>query len=118
VHQSVREAGREHRTVRYRASDVLYSRLAEVVADNTQNSKKKSYNNVTGAVRTAFKFSYKDFPGKSNPALALPSFRITTKGRPKVDPFTIQDAESIIAAAHRITANGTATTKNFDFLPV
>jgi len=67
--------------------EVLYSRLAEVVADNTQDCKKKTYNNITSAVRTAFKFGYKDLPGKSNPALALPSFRITTKDRPKVDHF-------------------------------
>jgi hypothetical protein len=33
---------------------------------------------------------------------ALPSFRITAKDRPKIDPFTIQDTESIIAAAHRM----------------
>ena len=33
---------------------VLYSRLAEVVADNTQDCKKKTYNNITSAGRTAF----------------------------------------------------------------
>ena len=65
---------------------VLYSRLAEVVADNTQDCKKKTYNNIISAVRTAFTFGYKDLPGRSNPALTLPSFRITTKDRPKVDP--------------------------------
>ena len=49
---------------------VLYSRLAEVVADNTQDCKKKTYNNITSAVRTAFTFGYEDRPGKTNPALS------------------------------------------------
>lgn len=54
------------------------------------------------ALRTAFKFGYKDRPGKFNPALALPTFRITSKDRPKIDPFTIQQAERILAACHKI----------------
>jgi integrase len=82
--------------------DVIYSRLAEVIANNTQDVKKKTYNNIVSAVRTYFKFGYKDRPGKFNPAVALPGFRITAKDRPKVDPFTIQEAELIIAAAHRM----------------
>jgi integrase len=94
---------------------VIYSRLAEVVADNTEDCKKKTYNNITSAVRTAFTFGYKHLPGKPNPALALPSFRITTKDRPKVDPFTIQDAESIIAASHRIHGEWYGNYEEFRF---
>jgi len=63
-------------------------------------TKKKTYNNVVSAVRTAFKFGYQDLPGKFNPALALPTFRISKKERPKVDPFTLHEAETIIAASH------------------
>jgi len=94
---------------------VLYSRLAEVVADNTQDCKKKTYNNITSAVRTAFTFGYEDRPGKTNPALSLPSFRITAKDRPKVDPFTIQDAESIIAASHRMHGEWYGNYEEFRF---
>ena len=81
---------------------VIYSRLAAIVAANTKDVKKKTYNNIVSVVRTYFKFGYKDHPGKFNPALALPGFRITAKDRPKVDPFAIQEAELIIAASHRI----------------
>src|SRR6201996_8004886 len=62
----------------------------------------KTYNNIVSAVRTYFKFGYKDRPGKFNPALALPGFRITSKDRQKVDPFKIQEAETIIATGHRM----------------
>jgi len=76
---------------------VVYSELARIAAAHTR--KKKTYNNVVSAVRTAFKFGYKDLPGKFNPALALTTFRITKKDRPPVDPFTISDAETIISAS-------------------
>jgi integrase len=95
--------------------EVLYSRLAEVVADNAKDCKKKTYNNITSAVRTAFTFGYKDLPGKPNPALALPSFRITAKDRPKVDPFTIQDAELIIGASHRMHGEWYGNYEEFRF---
>ena len=95
--------------------EVIYSRLAEVVANNTKDTKKKTYNNITSAVRTAFKFGYKDLPGKSNPAVALPSFRITAKDRPKVDPFAIQDAELIIAASHRLHGEWYGNYEEFRF---
>ena len=55
---------------------------------------------MVSAVRTAFKFGYRDHPGQFNPTLALPTFRITRKDRPKVDPFTIEEAERFIAASH------------------
>jgi integrase len=38
---------------------------------------------------------------KHNPALALKCLRITKKDRPPIDPFTIQEAEALIAAIHR-----------------
>jgi site-specific recombinase XerD len=69
---------------------VIYSRLVAIVAANTKNVKKKTYNNIVSVVRTYFKFGYKDYPGKFNPALALSGFRMTAKDRQKVDPFAIQ----------------------------
>lgn len=62
-----------------------------------------------------FKFGYKDHPGKANPALALPSFRVTNKGRPTVDPFTIQDGELIIATAHRLHGEWYGNYEEFRF---
>ena len=66
-------------------------------------------------MRTAFKFGYKDLPGKFNPALALQTFRITKKDRPPVDPFTIQEAETIIATAHRIHGEWYGNYEEFRF---
>jgi integrase len=94
---------------------IIYSRLAEVVSDKTKDVKKKTYNNIVSAVRTYFKFGYKDRPGKFNPALALPGFRITAKDRPKVDPFKIQEAELIIAASHRMHGEWYGNFEEFRF---
>lgn len=58
---------------------IVYTRLAEMVALNTKDVKKKTYNNVTSAIRPAFKFGYKDRPGQFNPTLALSTFRITSR---------------------------------------
>jgi len=52
------------------------------------------------AIRCAFEFGYKDHPKKANPALGLESFRILKRDRPKVDPFTIQEAERLIEGIH------------------
>ena len=94
---------------------VIYSRLAAIVAGKTKNVKKKTYNNTVSVVRTYFKFGYKDHPGKFNPALALPGFRMTAKDRPKVDPFAIQEAELIIAASHRMHGEWYGNYREFLF---
>jgi integrase len=78
---------------------IRYSRLAKV-ADSYKWSK-KSYNNAVSALRCAFDYGYRDFPEKHNPASALKCLRITKKDRPVIDPFTIQEAETLIAAIHR-----------------
>ena len=78
---------------------IRYSRLARV-ADSYKWSK-KTYNNTVSALRCAFEYAYRDFPEKHNPALALRCLRITKKDRPPIDPFTIQEAEALIAAIHR-----------------
>lgn len=95
--------------------DVVYSRLAAIVSDATKHVKKKTYNNIVSTVRSAFKHGYKDRPGKFNPALALSSFRITKKDRPKVDPFLIQEAEVIIAASHRMHGEWYGNYEEFRF---
>lgn len=52
-------------------------------------------------LRCAFEFGYRDHPERYNPASALKCFRLTKKDRRLPDPFTIQEAEEIIAAIHR-----------------
>ena len=77
---------------------VRYSTLARIA--DAHKCGKKTYNNVVSALRCAFDYGYKDHPEKHNPATGLTGFRITKKDRPVVDPFSIQDAESLIAAIH------------------
>lgn len=77
---------------------VVYSRLAAIAAAHT--AKKKTYNNTVSALRCAFDFAYRDHPERHNPASGLTTFRIQKKDRPPIDPFTIQEGETIIAASH------------------
>lgn len=79
---------------------VVYSELVAIAAAQ-QWQTKKTYNNGISPLRCAFEFGYKDHPELHNPADGLDSLRITKKDRPKVDPFTIHEAETIIAAIHR-----------------
>lgn len=62
---------------------------------------KKTYNNAISALRRAFEFGFQDHPEHHNPARALKSARIGKKDRPAIDPFSIQDAETLIASIHR-----------------
>jgi integrase len=79
--------------------EVRYSTLVKI-ADEA-NWSKKSYNNALSVLRRAFKFGYRDYPEAHDPTLNLKSARIRKQDRPVVDPFTIQDAEALIAAIHR-----------------
>jgi integrase len=79
--------------------NIRYSTLVEIA--DSPNWGKKTYNNAISVLRRAFKFGYRDYPEKHNPASGLKSARILKKDRTKIDPFTIQDAETLIAAIHR-----------------
>jgi integrase len=81
-----------------RFDKIRYSQLGKI-ADDYQWSK-KTYNNVISALRCAFEYGYRDFPKRHNPASALKCFRITKKDRPVIDPFSIHEAETLIAAIH------------------
>jgi integrase len=70
------------------------------IAD-AQHWNKKTYNNAISALRRAFAFGYLDYPDRKDPAAALRCARIGKKDRPSIDPFSIQDAEVLIAALHR-----------------
>ena len=79
--------------------NVRYSTLVAIADDG--DWKKKTYNNAISVLRRAFKFGYCDYPEKYNPIFRLKSARISKRDRIKIDPFTIQDAEALIAAIHR-----------------
>ncbi len=68
------------------------------IADSQPWTRKK-YNNAVSALRRAFDFGYLDYPERRNPALKCS--RIGKKDRPPIDPFSIQDAEVLIAALHQ-----------------
>jgi integrase len=78
---------------------VRYSTLVKVA--DSHRWTKKTYNNAISALRRAFDFGFQDHPEHHNPARALQSARMNKKDRPKIDPFSIQDAEALIAAIHR-----------------
>jgi integrase len=78
---------------------VRYTQLVKI-ADGHRWTK-KTYNNAISALRRAFDFGFADHPEHFNPARALRSARIGKKDRPPIDPFSIQDAETLIAAIHR-----------------
>lgn len=80
-------------------SQVSYSRL--VAISDTQRWSKKTYNNVISVLRRAFDFGYRDRPLHENPARSLRCARLRKADRPKVDPFSMHDAEILIAAIHR-----------------
>ena len=78
---------------------VRYTTLVEIADSHCW--KKKTYNNAVSALRRAFDFGFQDHPDKFNPARVLKSARIGKKDRPKIDPFSVQDAETLIAAIHK-----------------
>jgi hypothetical protein len=75
---------------------VPYSMMVKVADSHSWN--KKTYNNAISALRRAFAFGYLDYPDRVDPATRLRSAKIGKKDRPRIDPFSIQDAEVFIAA--------------------
>ena len=78
---------------------IRHSMLVKIA--DAQRWNKKTYNNAVSALRRAFEFGYRDHPEERDPTAALRSARICKKDRPRIDPFSIQDAETLIAAVHR-----------------
>ena len=79
-------------------SDVRYSELLKIADAHARSN--KTDNNI-GALRCAFDYGYRDTPEKHNPASGLKCLRITKKDRPVINPFSIQEAEALIASIHR-----------------
>jgi integrase len=69
------------------------------VADGKRWSK-KTYNNAISILRRAFEFGYRNHPEQHDPARSLRNARLKKKDRSKIDPFCMQDAETLIAAIH------------------
>ena len=78
---------------------VTYSTLVTTADSYLWN--KKTYNNAISALRRAFAFGYLDYPDRRDPAAALKCARLRKKDRPPIDPFSIQNAETFIAALHQ-----------------
>ena len=76
--------------------DVRYSQLVRI-ADRAEWNK-KTHNNVLSVLRRAFKFGYCDHPEEHDPTRQLKGARIQQKDRPCIDPFTLDEAEVLIAA--------------------
>jgi len=91
---------------------VRYSMLVRI-ADEAPWSK-KTYNNAISVLRRAFKFGYHDHPDRHDPTLALKSARIRKKDRATIDPFSIQDAQTITAAIREDWARLRGTTTSSD----
>src|SRR5947207_4662518 len=78
---------------------VKYSTLVKI--SDSMKLSKKTYNNIISPLRCAFEYGYRDHPEKHNPATGLKGFRITKKDRRPIDPFSVQEAEALIAAIHK-----------------
>jgi len=76
-----------------------YSQLQQIA--DAQAWSKKTYNNAVSALRRAFAFGFKDHPEARDPAAMMRGARIGKKDRPHLDPFSVQDAEALVAALHR-----------------
>jgi integrase len=77
---------------------ITYSMLVQIADAYPCN--KKTYNNAISALRRAFAFGYLDYPERRDPSAALKCARLSKKDRPRIDPFSIQDAEVFIATLH------------------
>lgn len=93
--------------------DVRYSKLVQI-ADRAAWSK-KTYNNVVSVLRRAFKFGYRDHPERHDPTRDLKGARIQHKDRPAIDPFTLDEAEALIAALRRDWGDAQANYDEFRF---
>jgi integrase len=90
---------------------VRYSQLQQIA--DAQAWSKKTYNNAISALRRAFAFGYMDHPEARDPAAMMRGARIGKKDRPHLDPFSAQDAETLIAALRR---DWGAAQANYDAL--
>ena len=96
---------------RLRFLDIRYSQLVQI-ADSAVWSK-KTYNNAISVLRRAFKFGYRDHPERHDPTRQLRGARIRHKDRPAIDPFSLDQAEALIAALRRDWGDAQANYDEF-----
>jgi integrase len=93
--------------------DVSYSELVQI-ADTPQWGK-KAYNNAVSVLRRAFKFGYRNHPDRHDPTRELKGARIQCKDRPIIDPFTLDEAEALVAAIRKDWGSAQANYDEFRF---
>jgi len=93
--------------------DVRYSTLVRI-ADRTGWGK-KTHNNAVSVLRRAFKFGYRDHPDRHDPSRELKGARIQRKDRSLIDPFSLDEAETLITALRRDWGDAQANYDEFRF---
>ena len=93
--------------------DVSYSELVQI-ADTPQWGK-KTYNNAVSILRRAFKFGYRNHPDRHDPTRELKGARIQGKDRPIIDPFTLEEVETLVAALRKHWGDAQANYDEFRF---
>ncbi len=93
--------------------DVKYSQLVRI-ADRAEWSK-KTHNNAISVLRRAFKFGYRDHPERHDPSRELRGARVRHKDRPCIDPFTLDEAETLIKALRRDWGDAQSNYDEFRF---
>jgi integrase len=96
-----------------RLLDVRYSTLVHI-ADRTGWGK-KTHNNAISVLRRAFKFGYRDHPDRHDPSRELKGARIQHKDRSLIDQFSLEEAETLIAALRHDWGNAQANYDEFRF---
>lgn len=94
-------------------ASITFSQLEEVV--NTIGGKKKTFNNVTSAIKQAWEYGYKDLPRHVNPALGLEGVRIPKREQPTPDACDIDEAEARISETRLLWGEEQANYDEFRF---
>jgi len=68
-----------------------------------------------GADPSIFEHGYRDHPERHNPASGLKTLRMRKKDRPPVDPFSIDEAETLIGAIHHDSGEAQGNYDEFRF---
>jgi len=92
-------------------ADITYAELAAIIGEHPWGSN-KTRNNVVSVGRRVFDFAYADLGDKRNPAEKLKSLKVQ---RPVPDPYTVAEAESIIAGIREHWGEHDANYVEFGF---
>jgi len=94
--------------------EVTFSDLLEIAMRRGWVSK-RTYNGGLTPLRCAFAFGYKDHLNAQNPAARLENLRMMKRDRRPIDPFTVEEAETIIRALHQVWGEVTGNYDEFRF---